>query len=74
MAFGDPRKITWNIPRDARVVHKIEEWEIYHSRAENSLYIYPTEYHSVSLKLDSSDLRDLMRKLDAGVDDLNCFP
>ncbi len=66
MTWGNPHKTNWNIPKDAKVIRAGGEWEIYHSTSDNALYIYPTEYHAASLRLDISDLFRLLRKLNSG--------
>lgn len=66
MAWGDPNKIIWNIPDDAKVVSKADEWEIYHLPSGKALYIYPTEYHTASMMLKLEDLRRLLKMLETG--------
>ena len=64
MTWGDPTRINWNIPKDARIVQDDGRWQIYHSESSAHLYIYPMDYHANALPLNLSDLRRLLQRLE----------
>ena len=64
MTWGDPTRINWNIPKDARIVQDDGRWQIYHSESSAHLYFYPMDYHAKALPLNLSDLRRLLQQLE----------
>ncbi|MDE2091158.1 MAG: hypothetical protein KGJ08_04560 [Gammaproteobacteria bacterium] len=63
MTWGNPARINWNIPDDARIVQQDDNWTIYHSTANVRLYIYPACYHVQALPLSAKALLRLLQVL-----------
>lgn len=56
------------LPKDAILIDKISNWDVYVCSASNSTFINATDYHPGLLKLTKNDLQDFIDAIETELD------
>ena len=70
MVKGKDTPSDFAVPEDAVMIKRVGPWEFHFSKADYSLFVVTTDYHSGPLKLSTDDLFEFIRVIEKHKQDL----